>query len=103
MTGLLSLTSCHLTADLVCPQPLSLAVEQNPLAAYLLRQAPMAVSQVASSFTEFPLIPTSALNLTVLSSHRPHCSSVRGNKLLRAALSESSLATSCGLHATPDY
>jgi len=77
MTGLLSLTSCHQTADLVCPQPLFLAVEQNPLAAYLLRQAPMAVAQVASSFKEFPLIPSSALNLTVLSSHRPHCSSVR--------------------------
>jgi len=69
-----------LTADLVCPQPLSLPVEQNPLAAYLLRQAPMAGAQVASSFKEFPLIPTCALNLTVLSSHRPHCSSVRRDK-----------------------
>jgi len=36
-----------MAVDSVCPQPLSLPVKQNPLAAYLLRQVPTAIFQVA--------------------------------------------------------
>lgn len=46
VTGLLSLSRCHIRGGHGLPQPLSLPVEQNPLAAFLQHQAPTAISQV---------------------------------------------------------
>jgi hypothetical protein len=56
-------------------QPLSLPAGQNPLAAFLLRQAPTVTSQVARPFEEKSPVPVSAFDLSVLRSRGPHYSS----------------------------
>jgi len=58
----------------VCLQPLSLPVEQNPLAAYRLHQAPKAKLRWLNLSREISPLPILAFDLTVLSPLGPHCS-----------------------------
>lgn len=87
----------------VCPLPLPLPVEQNPLAAFLQHQAPTVMTQVARPFEGQPPPPVFAFDLSVLISHGPHCSSCASAETLRKRMGESSLAACYGMRATPDY
>jgi len=90
--------------DSVCPQPLFLPVEQNPLAAYLLARIPRPVFRVLDLYEEQAPLPIFAFHLAILSPRGPRCSSRAKAETWAPELMGGSSAAECyGMHTTPDY
>jgi len=92
LSGLLTIANAlpPPATDSVCPQPLLLPVEQNPLAAYRLTRFPRQRPTRLNLCEEESPLPTFAFDLAVLSLHGPHCSPWPGFHRVKAFRREQS-------------
>jgi len=95
VTYLLSFTQCYTCGGLGMPQPLSLPVEQNPLAAYLLARFPRWAFRLLDLCEEQAPLPIFAFHLAILSPRGPRCSSRAKAETLERELVGGSSAAAC--------